>query len=135
MSQVALGSDEMRGDSVARTGSRTALAFGLTTALVGFVGALVVLSIPFAILSVSLPPTVNRLGLPVAATQALLFGHPWYLLIPSTLIAVWIGFWSYRWCCRAMILESVSGEDAPGGVDQSRPSVRSQTPVEVEQSR
>lgn len=70
----------------------------LTAAIVAFVGAVVVLSIPYAVLSVSLPPDVDRLGLKVGTLQALLFGHPWYLLLPSALFALWVAFRVYRSC-------------------------------------
>lgn len=75
---------------------QTALAFGFTVAIVVFVGAIVVLSIPFAILSVTLPPMVNHLGLNVEATQGLLFGRPGYLLVPAALIGVWAGYKAYQ---------------------------------------
>ncbi len=48
--------------SVAEAGYRDALALGFTAAIVAFVGAIVVLSIPYALLSVPLPPNVDRLG-------------------------------------------------------------------------
>ena len=83
----------------ARSGDQVAWTLGLTLAIVAFVGAVVVLTIPFAVLSVSLPPQVNRLGLNVESTQSLFFGRPWYLLIPATLIALWTGYRAYRWCC------------------------------------
>lgn len=102
-------------------------------AIVAFVGALVVLSIPYAILSVSLPPSINRLGMSVATTQLLLFGRPWYLLVPATLVALWIGLWSYRWCCSAAGSEETFGTDVSGAVGQSGPSVRARTSLEIEQ--
>jgi hypothetical protein len=73
------------------------LALGMTAAIVAFVGAIVVLTIPYAILSVPLPASVNRLGWSVEATQGLLFGHVGYLLIPSILFALWVGFKFYWW--------------------------------------
>jgi len=123
MSQVALGSVERFDESAVKADPQASLAYGLTMALVAFVGALVVLSIPFAVLSVSLPPDINRLGLSVETTQALLFGRPLYLLVPSTVIAVWIGLWSYRWCCRAVTRETISAKDALEAVPQSRPAI------------
>ena len=73
------------------------VAFALTAAIVAFVGAIVVLSIPYAILSVQLPASVNRIGLSVESTQALFFGRVWILLVPSLLFAAWIGYKFYRW--------------------------------------
>ena len=91
-----------RGDSPrADTGHRAALALGFTAAIVAFVGALVVLTIPFVVISIPLPPSVNRLGLSIKTTQALFFGRPWYLLVPAVLLAGWIGYRSYRWSCSA----------------------------------
>lgn len=75
------------------------LALGMTAAIVAFVGAIVVLTIPYAIFSAPLPPTVNRLGLSVEATQGVLFGRAWYLLVPSILFALWIGYRFYQWGC------------------------------------
>ena len=83
----------------ARSGDQVAWTLSLTLAIVAFVGAVVVLTIPYAVLSVPLPPEVNRLGLNVEGTQSLFFGRPWYLLIPATLIALWVGYRAYRWCC------------------------------------
>ena len=73
------------------------IAFALTAAVVAFVGAIVVLSIPYAILSVPLPASVNRIGLSVQFTQALFFGRVWILLVPSLLFAAWTGYKFYRW--------------------------------------
>jgi ABC-type uncharacterized transport system fused permease/ATPase subunit len=92
-------SSEKHENPDARLGNHVAWAFSLTLAIVAFVGAVVVLTIPYAVLSVSLPPQVNRLGLNVESTQSLFFGRPWYLLIPATLIALWTGYKAYRWCC------------------------------------
>ena len=72
------------------------VAFAVTVAIVAFVGAIVVLSIPFAILSAPLPSSVDRLGLSVEATQSLFFGKVWYLLPPSALFATWAGYMAYR---------------------------------------
>jgi hypothetical protein len=84
---------------IARTDYRAVLALACTAAIVAFVGAIVVLTIPYAILSVSLPASVNRLGLSIETTQALFFGQVWYLLIPSALFAVWVGYKFYWWGC------------------------------------
>lgn len=98
-SEMPLSSTERRDSPRAGTGRRAALALGFTAALVAFVGTLVVLTIPFVVISIPLPPGVNRLGLSVESTQALFFGRPWYLLVPALLIGVWIGYRSYRWSC------------------------------------
>jgi hypothetical protein len=90
-------STEKHNSPPAREESHDALALGFTMAILAFVGAIVVLSIPHAVLSVPLPADVDRLGLSVGLTQGLLFGQPWYLLVPATLIALWVGYRSYRW--------------------------------------
>lgn len=79
---------------------RPALALGFTAAIVTFVGAIVVLTIPFAVLSAPLPASVNRLGIAVDTGQALFFGRPWYLVVPAIVLAAWAGYKSYRWYCR-----------------------------------
>ncbi|MFQ5854832.1 MAG: hypothetical protein ACE5LU_04200 [Anaerolineae bacterium] len=95
--ETSLRAVERRDNPVAGAGDRSALALGFTAAVTAFVGAIVVLTIPYAVLSVSLPPSVNRLGLAVETTQVLFFGRPWYLLVPAMLVAVWVGYRSYRW--------------------------------------
>ncbi len=97
VSGTPLNSAERRDSPRADMGHRAALALGFTAAIVAFVGALVVLTIPFVVVSIPLPPSVNRLGLSVETTQALFFGRPWYLLVPAALLAAWIGYRSYRW--------------------------------------
>ncbi len=82
------------------TDRRPALALGFTAAIVTFVGAIVVRTTPFAVLSAPLPASVNRLGLAVDTGQALFFGRPGYLLVPATVVAAWAGYRSYRWYCR-----------------------------------
>ena len=82
---------------MARTKYREVLALAFTAAIVAFVGAIVVLTIPYAILSAPLPQSVNRLGLSVETTQTLLFGQVWYLLLPSVLFAAWVGYKFYQW--------------------------------------
>ncbi len=99
MSGSAFRSSQSSGDPQATSNGQGVWALSLTLAIVAFVGALVVLTIPYAVLSVPLPPSVNRLGLNVEATQRLFFGRPWYLLIPATLIALWVGYKTYRWAC------------------------------------
>jgi hypothetical protein len=97
MGGASSGSGEGHDPAAARTEYRDILALACTATIVAFVGAIVVLTIPYAILSAPLPPSVNRLGLSVETTQALFFGRVWYLLIPSALFAVWTGYKFYRW--------------------------------------
>lgn len=98
-------------------GEQVAWSLSLTLAVVAFVGVIVVLSIPYAVLSVSLPPQVNRLGLNVESTQRLFFGRPWYLLIPATLIALWVGYRTYRWCCNYETAPTSSSFDSGTAVE------------------
>lgn len=93
------GSGEQPNNPRVRPEKQGVWSLSLTLAIVAFVGAIVVLTIPYAILSVPLPASVNRLGLNVETTQRLFFGHPWYLLVPATLIALWVGYKAYRWAC------------------------------------
>jgi hypothetical protein len=96
-SEVPPGSMERHDSSIAEAGYHDALALGFTAAIVAFVGAIVVLTIPYALLSAPLPPSVDRLGLSVKTTQGLLFERPWSLLAPAILVAFWTGYSSYRW--------------------------------------
>ncbi|MFQ5576031.1 MAG: hypothetical protein ACE5G8_03480 [Anaerolineae bacterium] len=73
------------------------LALAMTTAVVVFVAVMVVLTIPFAALSVPLPPGIAWPGLPVALTQPLLFERVWLLPAASGAAAVWAGYRAYRW--------------------------------------
>lgn len=82
---------------------RDAVALGFTAAILAFVGAVVVLTIPYAFFSAPLPPRVDRLGLSGEVVQGLLFGRVWLPLIPSALFALWVGYKSYRWGCRAVL--------------------------------
>ncbi len=84
-----------------------ALALGFTAAILAFVGAIVVFSIPYVVLRAPLPASVNRLGMSVATTQGLLFGRPWYLLLPAMLIALWAGYRSYCWFHNATVTTSL----------------------------
>ena len=101
-SEASPGSGQGREAAVATVEPQDVWALAFTAALVAFVGAIVVLSIPYAVFSVSLPASVNRLGLSVEATQGLLFERVWTLLIPSALFAGWIGYKFYRWGRQAM---------------------------------
>jgi hypothetical protein len=74
-----------------------AVALALTMAVVAFVGAIVVLTIPYAIFTVPLPPGVNPVGLSVETTQRLPFGPVWFLLVPASLFAGWVGYKVYQW--------------------------------------
>lgn len=115
MTSEALPSSSERHNSLDGTaGYGAVLALSLTAAIVAFVGAIVVLTIPFAVLSVSLPPTVNHLGFNPETTRRLFFGRPWYLLAPATLIALWVGYSSYRWC-RSTISARPGRADADPG--------------------
>lgn len=71
-------------------------AVGLTAAILAFVGAVVVLSIPYAVLSVPLPASVDRLGVSGSMPAGWLFGRPEYLLIPAGLAALGVGYGVYR---------------------------------------
>jgi hypothetical protein len=102
-SKVLFGSGKERNETALRTGRRDVLALAITAAIVGFVGAIVVLTIPYAFLSTPLPPSVDRLGLSTETFQKLLFGRVWYLLVPSSLFALWIGFRSYRWGLKSIL--------------------------------
>gem|GEM_PF-6608009 len=102
-SEVPPGSMGRPDSSVAAAGYHDALALGFTVAIVAFVGAIVVLTIPYALLSVPLPPSVDRLGLNVRTIQGLLFERPWSLLAPAILIALWAGYTSYRWSRAARV--------------------------------
>ncbi len=102
-SRVFLGSGKERNVISLRAGRGDALALAITAAIVAFVGAIVVLTIPYAFLSVPLPPSVDRLGLSTVVIQKLLFGRVWYLLIPSALFALCIGYRSYRWGLRSIL--------------------------------
>jgi predicted lysophospholipase L1 biosynthesis ABC-type transport system permease subunit len=64
------------------------MALALTAAVVAFVGAIVVLTIPYAIFTIPLPASVNPF-----------FGLLLYLLVPSGLFALWVGYKFYRWGC------------------------------------
>lgn len=88
---------------------RGALAVGFTAAIVTFVGAIVVLSIPYAVFSAPLPASVNRIGLSVEATRPLFFGRPWILLAPSILVALWIGYRAYHWARTAGVDQVMRG--------------------------
>ena len=95
--EVASGSTEGRNVVAKKRANQDALALAFTAAIVAFVGAVVVLTIPFAVFSAPLPASINRLGLSVEASQNLLFERVWYLLVSSILFALWIGYKSYRW--------------------------------------
>lgn len=75
------------------------VALALTAAIVAFVGAIVVLTIPYAMLTIPLPASVNPTGLSVEAPQHPFPGLVWYLLVPSCLFALWVGYKFYRWGC------------------------------------
>ncbi len=99
--EMSLGSREEHSVVCVGGGRRDALALGITAAIVVFVGAIVVLSIPYAVLSAPLPSSVDRLGLSIEAFQKLFFGRSWYLLVPSALFALWMGYWVYKWGLRS----------------------------------
>ena len=100
MSESLVGSGEEDNITVAKKRHQDALALAFTAALVAFVGAVVVLTIPYALLSAPLPPEVNPLGISVLAGRGLFFGRVWYLLIPSVLFAAWLGYKFYQWGVR-----------------------------------
>lgn len=109
----------MGDNSVEGTGHKAAaLALGFTAAIVAFIGVFVVLSIPFAILSVPLPPSVNRVGLVIATTQELFFERSWYLLAPAALIALGAGYRSYRWYCSTVTFAFAATSDEGGAGGQ-----------------
>ncbi|NIQ39730.1 MAG: hypothetical protein GTN81_14250 [Proteobacteria bacterium] len=110
--QVSPDPDKERTGGVAAAGRWDALAVGITAFIVAFVGAIVVLSIPYAILSAPLPPSVDRLGLSTEITQKFFFERAWYILVPSILFALWIGFTSYRWGLKSM--QTAPDETEPG---------------------
>jgi hypothetical protein len=109
---VPSGPDEERTGGVVKAGRWDALAVGITAFIVAFVGAIVVLSIPYAILSAPLPPSVDQLGLSTEVTQKFLFERAWYILVPSVLFALWIGLTSYRWGLKSM--QTAPDETEPG---------------------
>jgi hypothetical protein len=73
------------------------VALAFTAAIVAFVGGIVVLTIPYAVFTIPLPSSVNPVGLSVEAIQRPLFGHIWFLLVPSSLFALWVGYKFYQW--------------------------------------
>ncbi|NIQ40214.1 MAG: hypothetical protein GTN81_16760 [Proteobacteria bacterium] len=104
--EMSLGAHEEHSVNCVGGGRRDALALATTTLIVVFVGAIVVLSIPYAVLSAPLPSSVDRLGLSIEAIQNLFFGRPWYLLVPSALFALWMGYAVYRWGLRSSFATS-----------------------------
>ena len=83
-----------------KVGYPEVVALALTAAVVAFVGAIVVLTIPYAIFTIPLPASVNPTGLTAEAPQRPFFGLVWYLLVPSGLFALWVGYKFYRWGCK-----------------------------------
>lgn len=96
------------------------LALSMTGAIVAFIGALVVLTIPFAILSAPLPQSVNHLGLSVEISRGFLFERGWYLLVPSVLFALWIGYKFYQWGHTQLLATSAEVDREPPGPEETR---------------